>query len=178
MSYAESAETPGPPWCWIDLERGSTYNLWMSATYDGDVVAWANEQAALLRAGKFDRLDIEHIADEVEDVGKSEERELATRMALLMAHLLKWAFQPERRTRSWELTIAVQRKAIDKRIAQMPSLKTDLADPEWHEIVWGDAVRQAATETGLDVFPLECPWTQAQVRDSNFMPDANSPTRE
>ncbi len=143
----------------------------MSATYDGDVVAWANEQAALLRAGKFHLLDVEHIADEVEDVGKSEERELASRMALLMAHLLKWAFQPERRTRSWELTIAVQRKAIDKRVTQMPSLKSDLADPEWNEIVWGDAVRQAATETGLDVFPDVCPWSLSDIReDPEFFP--------
>ena len=73
----------------------------MSANYDGDVVAWASEQAALLRSGQFHLLDIEHIADEVEDVGKSEARELAMRMALLLAHLLKWAFQPQRRTRSW-----------------------------------------------------------------------------
>ena len=57
----------------------------------------------------------------------------------------------------------------------MPSLKADLADPEWNEIVWGDAVRQAATETGLDVFSLECPWTQSQVRDPLFMPDGTRP---
>ena len=62
----------------------------MSTRYETDVVAWANEQAALLRAGKFSALDIEHIADEVEDVGKSEKRELASRMAVLLSHLLKW----------------------------------------------------------------------------------------
>ncbi len=67
--------------------------------YDTDIVAWANEQARLLRAGRLDRLDIEHIADKIEDVGTSEQRELANRMADLLAHLPKWQFQPERRGR-------------------------------------------------------------------------------
>jgi hypothetical protein len=143
----------------------------MSATYDGDVVAWANEQAALLRAGKYHLLDTEHIADEVEDVGKSEERELASRMAVLIAHLLKWAFQPERRGRSWRATIALQRKAIERRLTKTPSLKPELDDPEWREIVWGDAVAIAERETGLSDLPEQSPWTFDQVRDPNFLPD-------
>lgn len=61
------------------------------------LTAWANEQARLIRAGRFDLLGLEHIAEEIEDVGKSEQRELETRMAVLLAHLLKWQFQPERR---------------------------------------------------------------------------------
>ena len=65
--------------------------------YDTDVVAWANEQAQLLRSGRLDQLDIEHIAEEIEDVGKSEQRELASRMSILLAHLLKWQFRPKRR---------------------------------------------------------------------------------
>ena len=63
--------------------------------YDKDVLLWSQEQARLLRAGRFDELDIEHLADEIEDVGKSEKRELANRMAVLLAHLLKWHVQPE-----------------------------------------------------------------------------------
>jgi len=66
-------------------------------TYEHDINAWANEQARLLRAGRFDLLDVEHIAGEIEDVGKSEQRELASRMVVLLAHLLKWAYPPERR---------------------------------------------------------------------------------
>jgi len=87
----------------------------LQANYDRDVVAWANEQAALLRGGRFSELDIEHIADEVEDVGKSEQRELVSRMAILLAHLLKWQFQPERRGRSWLNTIKNQRFLIKPR---------------------------------------------------------------
>ena len=62
----------------------------MTASYHQDIIAWAEEQARLLRAGRLDGLDLEHLAEEIEDVGKSEQRELANRMALLMAHLLKW----------------------------------------------------------------------------------------
>lgn len=68
----------------------------MGTPYEKDVVAWAWEQAALLRAGKLAAIDIEHIAEEIEDVGKSEQRELASRVTVVLAHLLKWKFQPER----------------------------------------------------------------------------------
>ncbi len=64
--------------------------------YETDVLAWSSEQARLLRAGQFGLLDLEHIAEEIEDVGKSEQRELASRLAVLMAHLLQWHSQPER----------------------------------------------------------------------------------
>ena len=75
------------------------------ASYDQDVAAWSVEQARLLRAGLFHLADVEHIADEIEDVGKSEARELASRMAVLLAHRLKWEFQPTYRSVSWENTI-------------------------------------------------------------------------
>ena len=67
--------------------------------YNDDVLLWSREQAELLRSGQFSKLDIEHLADEIEDVGKSEKRELASRMAVLLAHLLKWQHQPSRRSR-------------------------------------------------------------------------------
>ncbi len=65
--------------------------------YETDIVAWATEQATLLRSGKFSEIDFEKIAEEIEDVGKSEQRELASRMAVLIAHLLKWQYQPSHR---------------------------------------------------------------------------------
>jgi len=80
----------------------------MNTSYKADIIAWANEQAAFIRAGRFDLLDLEHIAEEIEDVGKSEQRELASRMAVLLAHLLKWQYQPARRGSSWDKTIKFQ----------------------------------------------------------------------
>jgi hypothetical protein len=77
----------------------------MHTEYAKDIVAWSREQAALLRASDFAALDLEHIASEIEDVDKSEQRELASGMAVLLAHLLQWQFQPERRRTSWKLII-------------------------------------------------------------------------
>lgn len=128
-------------------------------TYESDVVAWAREQASLLRAGCFDLLDIGHIAEEIEDVGKSEQRELANRMTLLVAHLLKWQYQPGRQTASWQRTITEQRKGIKKRLSKSPSLQPMLTDADWQAEIWADAVAQAASETGLADFPEDCQWS-------------------
>ena len=141
-------------------------------TYETDVIAWAQEQVRLLRAGQFDALDIEHIADEIEDVGKSEQRELESRMAVLLAHLLKWQYQPERRGNSWEATIRTQRTSIDRRMKKTPSLKTSLSNPDWWADAWDDAVRSAVQETGISlaVFPLSCPWAFELIMDADFWP--------
>ncbi len=137
-------------------------------------MAWANEQAQLLRAGRLSELDIRHIAEEIEDVGKSEQRELSSRMAVLLAHLLKWEFQPERRG-AWELTIRTQRKSIERRMQRTPSLKSSLADPEWLADAWDDALTEASKETGLAVFPESCPWPLDRILDRQFFPGGNPP---
>ncbi len=142
-------------------------------SYEKDINAWANEQARLLRAGRFDLLDVEHIAGEIEDVGKSEQRELASRMAVLLAHLLKWKYQPERRGASWEKTIKAQRKEISYGLEESPSLRPKLQEPRWLDMVWARAVAQAVNETGLDCFPDECPWAvQDEVLTETWLPDA------
>ena len=143
----------------------------MGTLYERDVVAWASEQAALLRAGRLSDLDIEHIAEEIEAVGKSEKRELASRMAVLMAHLLKWQHQPGRRGSSWARTIRVQRKSIAAAVQQTPSLQASLGNVLWIEGAWDDAVTKAIDETGLDCFPETCPWTIEQVLSSEFLPE-------
>lgn len=142
----------------------------ISANYETDIVAWANEQAKLVRNKQFDLLDIEHIAEEIEDVGKSEQRELANRLTVLIAHLLKWHYQPERQGRSWQITIKNQRKAIQLHLKQVPSLKAKLNDAEWLEIIWGDAVYEASKETGLDCFPESCPWSILDMLSDAWLP--------
>ncbi|NOS87602.1 MAG: DUF29 domain-containing protein [Methylococcaceae bacterium] len=142
----------------------------MAIRYQQDIVAWSKEQAHLLRTGQLSSLDIEHIAEEIEDVGKSEQRELASRMAVLLAHLLKWAYQPARQGTSWQRTIKEQRKAILRRIKNTPSLNTCLTDPEWLDDVWGDAVSLAIQETGLDVFPEQCPWVMTNLLSEDWLP--------
>lgn len=143
----------------------------MKTEYQTDVIVWANKQAALLRAGNLSALDIEHIAEEIEDVGKSEQRELASRMSVLLTHLLKWQFQPDRRGTSWQRTIKEQRRAIAAHIKQTPSLKVSLDNQNWFEGVWADAIAKSIEETGLELFPEDCAWSVEQILLADFFPD-------
>ena len=145
----------------------------MNTSYESDVVAWAKEQAALIRTGQFDQLDLTHIAEEIEDVGKSEQRELASRMAVLLAHILKWKFQPQKRSVSWTLTIKEQRRLLVRRVQKTPSLSPILSDPEWVDEIWVDAKALAEKETGLDMstYPEICPWSMADVLTPEWLPD-------
>lgn len=146
----------------------------MSTRYEDDVVAWAREQAALLRAGRVEKLDLEHIAEEIEDVGKSEQRELASRMAVLLSHLLKWQHQAARRSASWRRTIVEQRRAIDVVLRKTPSLRNALTDRDWITGTWADAVTNAVEETGLAVFPEACPWSMDEALHMDFFPEGGS----
>lgn len=130
----------------------------MSDLYDRDFYAWTTEQAELLRAGRAAELDWSNIAEEIESVGNSLQDQLTSRLGVLLAHLLKWQFQPERRGNSWRLTIAEQRRRIDRLLRKNPSLKHDLA--EALSEAYGDALLMAERETGLpaDTFPSNPGW--------------------
>jgi hypothetical protein len=145
----------------------------MSANlYDQDFYAWANEQAGLLRAGKLSEADIEHIAEEIESMGKSEKRELVNRLSLLLMHLLKWQFQATARGTSWRLTIEEQRDRLADHLADNPSLKAtlDASIASGYKL----AILGAARETKLDrtIFPAVCPWSFDQIMAEDFWPEA------
>lgn len=139
--------------------------------YDRDFYAWANEQAGLLRVGRFSEADIEHIAQEIESMGKSEKRELVNRLRVLLLHLLKWQFQPSRRGALWEGSIINTRDELEDHLRDNPSLKFQIDDAL--TVAHRRAVVDAVTETGLKEvsFPSECPWTYDQIMDSNFYPE-------
>lgn len=138
--------------------------------YDTDFYAWANAQAALLRSGRLAAADIEHIAEEIESMGRSEKRELLSRLALLLMHLLKWQAQPMLRGNSWRATIKVQRREIARHLADSPSLTARL--PEVLADAYGDAVLLAAGESGLaeSAFPAANPWPFGEIMDDGFWP--------
>jgi glutamine synthetase adenylyltransferase len=142
----------------------------MSETYDRDFYAWANEQAALLRAGRLSDADIAHIAEEIESMGKTEKRELISRLTVLLLHLLKWQFQRERAGNSWRLSIANSRDQILDHLDDNPSLTSQLASTTGQAYRY--ARRDAARETDLSesVFPATCPWTFEQMMDPDFWP--------
>ena len=138
--------------------------------HDQDFYAWANEQAGLLRTGRLSEADIDHIADEIESMGKSEKRELVSRLTVLLLHLLKWQFQPERRGSSWEAAIEIQRDDLSDHLADNPSLKSKLG--EVFASAYRKAVITAAGETDLprSTFPSECPWTFDEIMGPEFWP--------
>jgi uncharacterized protein DUF29 len=126
--------------------------------YHHDFYTWTHEQAALLKEGRLDELDIEHLIEELEDMGTSRERELENRLGILLAHLLKWQYQPERCSRGWEATIKEQRRRIERVLRKNPGLKSYL--DETFENAYGDARLIAVRETGLEenTFPEDCPF--------------------
>ena len=145
-----------------------------ASLYDQDFYAWAHEQAALLRAGNLTAADIEHIAEEIESMGKTEKRELVSRLTVLLTHLLKWRYQPPHRGPSWEVTIRNQRRDITDHLADNPSLKARL--PESTASAYERAVDNAYAETGLprSTFPALCPWAFLQIIDAEFWPGAEA----
>lgn len=139
--------------------------------YNQDFYGWTQEQAALLRAGRLTDLDVENLIEEIETMGRSEKRELESRLTILMLHLLKWQYQEARRGRSWQLSIDEQRIQFQKTLKENPGLKPLLEQiiSDAYEL----AVLQASRETKISkgIFPAECPWTLDQLSDKNYFPD-------
>lgn len=141
------------------------------ANYEEDFYAWALHNAQLLREKKLTEVDIKNIAEEIESMGKSEKRELMNRLAILLAHLLKWKFQPVRRSSSWKYTIKEQRIRLHDLLEESPSLKNALEDKIAH--VYEHAVVLVVGETGLSetALPDACPFLLAQLLDKHFFPE-------
>jgi hypothetical protein len=132
-------------------------------SYAQDYAGWIEDTALAIEEGRFSEIDRAALADEVRDLGKSERRELKSALEVLIMHLLKARYQPEKKTRSWQATINVQRKQVDEFLKESPSLRPEL--PRFVEAAYERARIKAADETGLelDVFPEVCEWTGAQV---------------
>ncbi len=143
----------------------------MTQTYEEDLYAWALSNADLLRRGRLAEIDVDNIAEELESMGRSERRQLANRLQVLLAHLLKWRFQPARRGNGWRYTIEEQRRKVRKLLKDSPSLKPRLAQEAVD--VYADAVLLAARETGRDKneFPVGSPFDVAQILDDDYWPE-------
>lgn len=128
-----------------------------SPAYEKDGYGWALAQAELLRTKKFDEIDWENIAEEIESVGKSEYRWVESSLRVLMVHLLKWDHQPGFRSRSWFGTIREQSRQFQRGLRENPSLKPRLE--EIRSEAYRQALAETAAETGLaaDSFPADPP---------------------
>jgi hypothetical protein len=142
-----------------------------ATTYQHDFHAWLLRNAALLRERKFTAIDADNIAEELETMGRSEKRELVSRLSVLIAHLLKWRHQAARRSRSWKNTVATQRLDIKELLEDSPSLSYELEEPLAR--AYSKAVLLAEQETGIDrkMFPACCPFSWQELLDEDFLPE-------
>ena len=138
---------------------------------DDDYALWAAEQAALVRARRVDRLDVENVAEELDGLGRSEEHQIDSRLEVLLTHLLKWQFQPGKRKPGWKASIDEQRVRLARILRKSPSLRSYPAESLRGSFIIGR--NQAVSETGLDetVFPETCPYTVEEVFDPDYFPD-------
>jgi len=139
--------------------------------YKTDFHAWTLAAADLVRRHRFDELNADDLAEELDSMGRKERNEVANHLVILLAHLLKWQLQPAYRSTSWRSSIIEQRKQIQRQIQHSPSVRPYVAEAMVE--AYPDAVDIAARETLLDSggFPSACPYSQEQVLDFDYYPD-------
>lgn len=138
--------------------------------YDTDFLVWLESQAELLRAKQFDRLDLEHLIEELASMARAERREFKHRIEQLTMHLLKCKLQPDHISGSWLGTINEQRHCIADLLEEMPSLKPQL--DSYIARIYARAADRAARETHLpkSAFPTTMPFTREQLLDPDYLP--------
>ncbi len=161
----------------LDAGTDRETRVWLATSYETDYVGWIFDQVAKLEVSAVPGLDLFNVAEELGDLGRSDESAVQSHLSNLLMHLLKWSCQPEHRSGSWRGTIAEARKQILRRIAQSPGMKPKL--PGWFAETYGDARELAHYESGLPLgtFPEEPPFTLNQALDQDFLPD-NRPADE
>ena len=144
----------------------------LQSLYEQDFYAWVEQTAELLKSQHWDTLDLEHLIEEVVDLGKSQQRALQSSLRLVLSHLLKWKHQPKLRSHSWQVTITRERLNLDELLAESPSLRRFLSDLEWINATYQRARREAMVETTLsgENFPMVCPFCVDEILDLDFYP--------
>jgi hypothetical protein len=142
-----------------------------SNLYEADYLKWIETTVEKLKDHDYATVDWTHLIEEIEDMGRSERSSLESNLTILFMHLLKWQYQPDFRSGSWKGSIVEHRRRILKALKNSPSLKPYLE--EIFDESYGDAIAQAAAETGLpiDLFPDRCPYSVTEILDTNFFPE-------
>lgn len=138
--------------------------------YDQDFVLWIAETRHELEHRNFEQLDLENLITEIEDMGKSQKHALEGNLAIILLHLLKWSYQPEKRSSSWKFSLREHRQRLHKAFRDSPSLKVYYL--QVLAACYQDSRELAADETELDLitFPVELPFTPEQILDTEFIP--------
>lgn len=138
--------------------------------YEADYLQWIETNLENLRHKNYEQVDWANLLEEIEDMGRSERRSLESNLIIVLLHLLKWQYQPERRSGSWERSIIEHRRRIKKALKESPSLKPyliNILDESYTE-----SVKQAKAETKLpsERFPPKCPYSLTSILDDEFLP--------
>lgn len=142
-----------------------------TSLYDRDFCLWIEEQVRLLKERRLEQLDVVNLIDEIEDLGIHEKKAVQSNLVVVLKHLLKYQYQPRRRSRSWLSSIAEHRRRLRNDLATSPSLRPYAS--ERFEECYQDGRRQALIETGLapDALPSTPPYSLEQTLDSDFLPE-------
>ncbi len=138
--------------------------------YDTDFYAWIQEQAKLLKDREWSQVDLPNLIEEIESLGKQQRAELRNRLKVLIGHLLKWEYQAGRRSRSWLMTIRIQRRDTQEFLAENPSLKPYLQEALQKIYESGRDLAAGETNLALKIFPKNCPYTLAEIFRDGFYP--------
>jgi hypothetical protein len=138
--------------------------------YDTDFYAWTVEQATLLGHRQWDKLDLSNLIEEIESLGRQQRQELRSCLSVLLGHLLKWQYQPQRRSRSWLATIRIQRRDALRLLQENPSLKPALDEILKDAYANGRDLAIAETELPDQTFPPHCLYSLQQTLDEAFYP--------
>jgi Domain of unknown function DUF29 len=143
----------------------------VSTLYEADFVQWTDRTVQLLRERQFNELDLDNIIEEIEDLGIRERQAIYSNLKIVLLHLLKWQFQPSKRTNSWRATLREHRQRVQLQLKDSPSLNPYLSQSL--DNCYANARDLAADETGLTLnsFPDICPYAIAFILDPNFLPD-------
>jgi len=136
-----------------------------------DYHLWASEQAALIRAGRFDQIDRLNVADEIESLGKSEFRSVVSALEQILLHMLKWDHQPERRSKSWVHSIAVHRQHLADDLKDSPSLQSRLEEAAERAYRYARLGAAKETNLALELFPDLSPYSWQQIIEAPYQID-------
>lgn len=143
----------------------------MHPKYEDDFYGWITNSISLLKQKRFEEMDIDHLIEELEDMGNNKKHAFVSRLAQLIFHLLKWQHQPDFRGRSWEGSIKMQRLELSELLQDSPSLKNKLNDVFPIAYKKSQLLIQKETPINLNQLPQACPYTFQQCLDDGFYPD-------
>ena len=143
----------------------------MNTLYDRDFNLWVDQTVNLLQTGEFNQLDLEHLIEEIQDMGSNRKDALESNLIRVLQHLLKWKYQPQKRSNSSKASITEHCLRINKMLKKSPSLKVYFE--QVFSECYGDARLIASQETGweISIFPVECPFEQVNVLNPQYLPE-------